>query len=405
MFLCALRGKDLETIMPRHLLLLLATLTLAFRSFAAQPGETKPEVKPEPVYGTLESTLPTDDKQIRMFALDGDPNSYYASKTNATANDTFTLVLDKPVALKTVSVATGRVKGTDLLDKGTLQISEDNKTFVDLAKFGADGKASGDAKGKKVLAIRLKPSEDLNHPLAVQEFTIDSDPPVATFKHPVEVFTSTEDPEMKEWIESTARVCERQYQMICEELKSDGFNPKTVVTMALTNSYKGVAATGNAKITGSVDYFKKHMKDVGAMVHEMVHVGQSYGYGSRRGGKPNPVWLVEGIADYLRCYKYEGGKLRPVPATAKYDGSYQISAHFIHFVAEKYDKDLVMKLNAACREGKYSADTWKELTKKDLDELSNEWKESRGIKPEPKPEAEKKPESDKKPDAEKKPTT
>jgi len=112
------------------------------------------------------------------------------------------------------------------------------------------------------------------------------------------------------------------------------------------------------------------------MVHEMVHVGQSYGYGSRRGGAPNPVWLVEGIADYLRCYKYEGGKLRPVPANAKYDGSYQISAHFIHFVAEKYDKDLVNKLNKACRDGKYTADTWKELTKKDVDELSTEWKDS-----------------------------
>src|ERR1043165_6669758 len=198
------------------------------------------EPKPEPIYATLETTLATNSPQIRMFAFDGDPTTFFESKEDAKAADHFTLVLDKPVALKSVAVVSGRVKETELLDKGTLQISADGKKFEGLEKFAADGTVKANAKGVKVLAIRLQPSEDLKHPLAVREFTIESDPPVAVFKHPVEVFTvSDDDPTLKEWIDKTARVCERQYQMICEELQSEGFHPKTVVNMKLTNAYTG----------------------------------------------------------------------------------------------------------------------------------------------------------------------
>src|SRR5205807_2638085 len=101
------------------------------------------------------------------------------------------------------------------------------------------------------------------------------------FKYPVEFAIDVRDaPEMKDWAEKTARVCERQYPMICEELRSDGFTPRTVITMTLRNDYNGVAATSGGRITGSVKYFKAHPDDVGAMVHETVHCVQSY-----RGGR------------------------------------------------------------------------------------------------------------------------
>ena len=38
-----------------------------------------------------------------------------------------------------------------------------------------------------------------------------------------------------------------------------------------------------------------------------------------------------------------------------------------------YDKDLVVKLNAACRRGEYHDDIWKRLTGKTADELGQEW--------------------------------
>src|SRR6516225_8929960 len=57
-------------------------------------------------------------------------------------------------------------------------------------------------------------------------------------KYPVEFEVNAADaPEMKDWLEKTARVCQQQYPMICEELKSDGFKPPRRVSMTLKKDY------------------------------------------------------------------------------------------------------------------------------------------------------------------------
>jgi hypothetical protein len=176
---------------------------------------------------------------------------------------------------------------------------------------------------------------------------------------------------MKDWIDKVTRVCERQYQMINEELKSDGFKPRQRVTMTLKKDYKGVAATSGSSITGSVRYFKAHPEDIGAMVHETVHVVQNYR------GRDNPGWLVEGIADYIRFFKYEPGKIGRIKSDhTRYDGSYRQSAAFLAYVTDKYDKELVRKINALLREGKYKEEVFKKLTGKTVQELGEEWKAS-----------------------------
>jgi hypothetical protein len=322
---------------------------------------------------TIDTTLNTAPRQIRQFAFDGDPNTYFASSQNAGRADHFTLVLDKPVAVKSIEVITGRPRGGDLLAAGTLEVSGDGKTFEELAIF-VEGVASAKPAGRPLRAIRIKPAADLKHPLAIREFVIESEPAVAIFKYPVEFLVNVDDaPEMKDWAEKAAQICERQYGMICEELKSDGFKPPQVIAMTLRRSYTGVAATAGDRITGSVKYFKAHPHDVGALVHETVHCVQQY----RRGGSQNPGWLVEGIADYIRFFKYEPGKLKPLrPDDARYNGSYQVTAAFLAFVGDKYDKALVRKLNAIMREGKYKEEVWKELTGKTVEELGEEWKAS-----------------------------
>src|SRR5262249_35793740 len=120
-----------------------------------------------------------------------------------------------------------------------------------------------------------------------------------------------------------------------------------------------------------VRYFKSHPNDFGAMVHETVHVVQSYG------GRRLPGWLVEGIADYERFFKYEPGKLGPIDARlARYDGSYRVTAAFLAYLTEKYDREIVRKLNAALRGGQYREDLFKELTGKTVKELDAEWRAS-----------------------------
>jgi hypothetical protein len=204
----------------------------------------------------------------------------------------------------------------------------------------------------------------------IREIEIESDPPVATFRYPVEFTVDVSDaPAMKEWAEKAARVCERQYPMINDELQSDGFKPATQVTMTLKKDYRGVAATGGNRITGSARFFQDHPDDIGAMVHETVHVVQRYRT------RNNPGWLVEGVADWVRFFKYERGKLGRINSDrARYDGSYRVTAAFLNYVSEKYDQELVRKLNKAMREGEYKDELWKELTKKTAKELDEEWR-------------------------------
>lgn len=320
----------------------------------------------------VSSSLPTGGADIRQFAFDGDETTQFVSASNARAGDTLTFTFDPPVSLRSVSALAGRADGSGALDAGALEVSADGSTFEALATFEKGTARREDAGGKTAKALRVKVAKDLDHPLIVRELKVASDPPVAPFAHPVEIAAVSEDaPELKEWAESTARACERAYPMICEELKSEGDSPARQITMTLKSTYKGVAMAGGTRITGSVDYFKGHKDDVGAMVHETTHVVQRYR------GRGNPSWLVEGVADYIRFFKYEPGKIGKIdPRRARYDASYRTTAAFLAYASERYDKDLVRKLNAAMRAGTYKEELFKEYTGKTVQELGEEWKRS-----------------------------
>jgi hypothetical protein len=90
---------------------------------------------------------------------------------------------------------------------------------------------------------------------------------------------------------------------------------------------------------------------------------------------------VEGIPDYIRWYLYEpqshGADINARGlARARYDGLYRISANFLNWATNKYDKDLVPKLNVALREGKYTDDMWQELTHHTVLELNDDWRQT-----------------------------
>jgi hypothetical protein len=316
------------------------------------------------IAATIETTLTSDGEHIRQLAFDDDDKSYFASEKNATDKDHFTLVFDKSATVQSLRIT------ADRLDAAALQVSADGRTFEEAAKFRA-GVAEAKPSGRKIRAIRIKPTQDLKNPLIVREIVLDSNPAVSIFKYPVEFIVNVKDaPEMKEWAEKAARICERQYAMINEELKDDGFKPPRRVPMTLKHM-DGVAYASGSRITGSADFFKRHPDDFGAMVHETVHVVQSYRV------RGNPGWLVEGIADYIRFFKYEPGNLGRInPARARYDGSYRVSAAFLAYLTEKYDKDIVRKLNKMMREGEYKKEVFQKLTGKTLEDLGTEWRAS-----------------------------
>ncbi len=344
--------------MRRPILLILATLGTA----AAAPAAESPAAP------SVETTLATRSRSIRQFAFDGDPVTFFASAANPRASDHFTLDLGRPVPLGSVSVVTGLPDGSERSEAGVLEVSVDGKVFEEVAKFSG-GSARADTKGRSVVAVRIRPTSDMDHALAIREIVLESAEPVPTFRYPVEFAVDIADaPEMKDWADKAARNSERWYPRICEAFRTDGDKPISFIVMVITPKYDGVAMAGGGKITGSAKYFKDHPNDLGAMIHETVHVVQHYR------GRNNPGWLVEGVADYFRFFIYEPGKAGPVnPKRAHYNDSYRTTATFLAYLTDKYDKEIVPKLNRLMREGKYKEEVFREFTGKSVGELGEEW--------------------------------
>ncbi len=195
---------------------------------------------------------------------------------------------------------------------------------------------------------------------------------------------TTEAPDLTEWVrKELAPVVKQWYPKIVQMLPGDGYEAPASVTITFSASMRGVAATGGTRIRCAARWFRGQLQGEakGAVVHELVHVVQNYGRARRT--NPNatrtPGWLVEGIADYIRWFLYEphtrGAEIteRNI-ARARYDASYRISANFINWVVETRDRDIVRKLNAAAREGRYVEAMWKEYAGDGLQQLNTAWK-------------------------------
>ncbi len=267
--------------------------------------------KPSAATARIETTLETEGDQIRQYAFDGDRSTCFVSKTNPKTSDEFTLVFNKLIPMNRIAVFTGDLdRSSGVLKEGSLEISADAKSFHQ-PKGGLleNGSAAVLLGGERVVAVRIKVLAGMDHPLAIREIEIESDQALPVFRHPVEFKIDVSDaPEMGDWAGNVARECENAYPWICDYLATPGFKPPRVVQMTLSKKYNGVAAASGNRITGSVDYFTKRPSDVGAMIHETVHVVQQYR------GRRNPSWLVEGTADYLRFFIYEPDKLGPINA-------------------------------------------------------------------------------------------
>ena len=156
---------------------------------------------------------------------------------------------------------------------------------------------------------------------------------------------TTETPDLSEWArKELAPVVKQWYPKIIELLPSEGFTAPQTVRIQFSSTMRGVAATGGTRIRCAARWFRQNLQGeaVGAVVHELVHVVQQYGRARRN--SPNavrtPGWVVEGIADYIRWFKYEpqshGAEitLRNL-SRARYDANYRITANFLNWVTEQ----------------------------------------------------------------------
>ena len=179
------------------------------------------------------------------------------------------------------------------------------------------------------------------------------------------VLEADEVPDVKEWAEKARALCEKWYPIISEALASKDFTPPREVRLIFKDEKKGIAYTTGNKITVVADWVRKHPDDFGMVIHELTHVVQSY---------PKGVgWITEGIADYIRYFKYEPKPTPPkINAKASYKDGYKTSATFLAWIEKTKDREIIRKLNQLLRTGGYKEELFKEWTGSDLDTL---WKE------------------------------
>ena len=170
-------------------------------------------------------------------------------------------------------------------------------------------------------------------------------------------------PEMAKWAAHAKSLCEKAYPMIWAQLGSPDFRPPAAIKIVFENK-DGVAWTAGSQITCCTDWFTDNPGDYGAVIHELCHVVQSY-------HKPVPGWLTEGIADYVRWFKFEPANRRPHvdPQHAKYTDGYQTTAAFLDWIVRTKNRSFVQRLNTAARNGKYSDDLFRRYARKPLDKL------------------------------------
>ncbi|MBI5388633.1 MAG: hypothetical protein HZA90_28560 [Verrucomicrobia bacterium] len=201
-------------------------------------------------------------------------------------------------------------------------------------------------------------------------------------KYQITIDTS-ETPDLTEWTRNELTPVVREwYPKLVKMLPSEGYEAPKKFSIVFSKSMTGVAATSGTRIRCAASWYRRNLKGeaVGSVVHEMVHVVQQYGRARRAEGATRaPGWLTEGITDYVRFYHFEpqtrGAEISQRGlARARYDGSYRVTGNFLNWVTEKYDQELVTKLNAAIREGRYSGELWKKFTGHTVQELGDEWK-------------------------------
>jgi hypothetical protein len=195
---------------------------------------------------------------------------------------------------------------------------------------------------------------------------------------PVVTIDVSDAPEARAWAEQARTLVQDWFPAVWRLLATDKATPPEQIRLVFRKQINAPAYASGDAITVNADWIRQHPDDFGMMIHELTHVIQSY-----PGGGNKPGWLVEGIADFIRWWRYEpeGPRPRIDPLKASYRDSYRITAAFLAWATAKYDKRLVPQLDRALRTRTYRDEIFQEVTGKSLDAL---WAEF-APRPDPQP--------------------
>ncbi len=232
---------------------------------------------------------------------------------------------------------------------------------------------------RKIALVETKAAAPVEAPKPV---ITDFATPDGKFKFSVD---TTLAPDLFKWVEKELMpvVCD-WYPRIVAMLPSDGFTAADKVQLEFRNDMGGIPAyTGGTKVSMNLPWFRSQLQGEakGCVIHELVHVVQHYGHAAAANTRPTqpPGWVCEGIADYIRWFIYEpkskGAEITKGNfSSVHFNDSYRTTANFLNWVVEAHDKDLILKLNTAARQGSYSDKVWQDATGKSTEQLAADWK-------------------------------
>ncbi len=327
-----------------------------------------------PVEALIYSTMPSSTAHSPQMALDGSEATYFKSAYGMSDGDDLTILLSRPVAATSIRVLTGDAQGQDLLSTGFVEIAPDEKTFSRLASFNARGVVEAKPQPNTLVrALRIKVNRNSAIPnLVVREISIVAPDAVSHAQAgPGRGFSDiSQAPDLAAWAKKAEFQMESFWADTAALLYTRGFVPPNKINVIYRTGpgVTPVAATGGGEMEVNSAWSRAHPEDTGLTVHEVAHAIQAY-------DSYNPVWLVEGIADYVRWVRFEPENfpIRLNPATAKYTDSYRTTAMFLAWCELNYDSRMVTKLSENVRSGTYKTEVFKTYTGKDVDTLWTEF--------------------------------
>ncbi|MBL8059284.1 MAG: hypothetical protein JNK63_01045 [Chthonomonas sp.] len=213
-------------------------------------------------------------------------------------------------------------------------------------------------------------------------------PLAPAIKTPIIAVDTSAYPEGRDWGHDARRVAEKWFPIVTTLLATDGrdpltgklkggaYRPPTVVSLIIKPFEGAPAYASGPAITIQSEWIKSHPEDLGMVVHELTHVIQSYPDSEQK-----PGWLVEGIADYIRWWRYEPelqsgrGRTKIEPGKSKYTDGYRTTALWLAWASRKYNMALVPCLDLALRNAEDPMPQFSRVTGKDANALWEEFVE------------------------------
>ena len=176
-------------------------------------------------------------------------------------------------------------------------------------------------------------------------------------------------PETTKWAEVAQKLVKDWYPIVVSLLSTRDLKQPREIMLVFKKDVDVPAYASGDSITINAKWVTEHPDDLGMVIHELVHVVQKYPRNRREIG-----WLTEGIADYVRWWRYEPEAQRPrITMDSKMTDGYRVTAYFLAWAGKKYDLRLVPQLDAALRKGDDPIAAFEKVCQKPADKVWEEF--------------------------------